>query len=194
MIVRKSMDFALANLMDVVAQYGSVAGVDDPAERMTVELAGVTYSFIVQGGNDVGNDDPIVMLTAIGGRTVFVEETAGSYVVDAKVGGYLAYRFATHGTCVPCQHGTHVGCERQAEVGLCRCLCGFEWSVARARHALGIEADLRIVAAPPAITAAPKVHEGEVLPSRTELDGHCGCECQTGGSCHDCGHAGCAIR
>jgi hypothetical protein len=188
----------LAALMDVLGAYGRVADVDDDLAHLTVELAGVAYRFAVEDGNMLGVDEPQVMLLSVRGpdavspaSTVFVEKTAGSYPVPARIAERIVGLFNDYGVCQACRANWHTSCRRQAADGGCRCRCAVHWAVSRVKASIGpLPEPTRAMAV--AATIQGEAPTGVLLPRRDLRTEPCGCECATGGSCGGCGHAGCS--
>lgn len=125
----------MSALVNSVAAYGDVVAVDDPLERITLELLGVRLGFVVAGGN--GLVAPTVMLLSVNGHIVLAAETAGLWEVHPRVGERIAELFDRYGACPRCVVGEHGTCLGQHGQGGCRCGCGIDWAVRRIRLALG---------------------------------------------------------
>ena len=158
----------MSALVHSVAAYGEVVAVDDPLERITLELAGVRCGFVVVGGNSL--DPFMVMLVSINGQIVLSAETAGLWEIHPRIGERITELFRRHGTCVRCMVGEHGACLRQHEQGPCRCECGIDWALYRILAAL--RAAPAIEAAPPAaaLTDTAAAVEAEPLPHRVAAD------------------------
>jgi hypothetical protein len=131
-------------LVGVVSRFGTVTGVDDDLAEVTIGMFGMAYHFAVHGGSTLGAER-LVMLVAVEGvapgwstpkQVVFIESTAGSFMVPADVASWIAARFDTYGRCEHCEQGHHASCVAQVADGACRCLCAVDWAVTRARTEL----------------------------------------------------------
>jgi hypothetical protein len=158
----------MSALVNSVGAHGEVVAIDDPLERITLELAGIRLGFVVVGGNSL--EPLMVMLLSINGQIVLADETAGLWEIHPRIGERITELFSRHGACVRCMVGEHGACLRQHEQGPCRCECGIDWALYRIRTALGVASPVVPDLPVAALTGAAAAVELESLPRRVAAE------------------------
>ncbi|GIE28975.1 hypothetical protein Ait01nite_020200 [Actinoplanes italicus] len=164
LVVTSEHRVRMATLVDSMASYGEVVGVDDQLERITLEMVGIRLGFVVVGGNNFVV--PTVMLLSINDQIVLADETAGLWEVHPRIAERIADLFSRYGSCVRCAAGDHGTCLRQHMQQPCRCECGLDWALHRSRQSLGRSPSIEPDPAVAALTGDAAAVELEPLPVR----------------------------